>query len=102
MGASRPAMNNSNRSVSPGLLRCHLARGDIIAGWLIINVGFTQFTSIKSPQSLSKSLAVVCGGLHSTSLSAHNFTRNSLVSSLSKSVGIETYYQKKRKKKKKK
>lgn len=58
--------NNSNRSVKPFMVLCHLDNGLIISGWSSKNVGFMHSGSIKSPTNLSIKRAVVRGGEHST------------------------------------
>lgn len=44
-------INNSKRSVRPGLSLCHFAKGLIISGWLMMKVGFTHVPSKKWPTS---------------------------------------------------
>ena len=63
---SRLHTNNSKRSVRPGRERCVLARGDIISGWSMMNVGLMHVSSKKCPTSLSTRRATVRGGRHST------------------------------------
>lgn len=46
---SLPQTKSSNRSVSPGLERWYLARGDMISGWSVMKVGWTHLSSKKSP-----------------------------------------------------
>lgn len=46
---SRPQTKSSKRSVSPGLVRWYLARGDMISGWSVMKVGLTHLSSKKSP-----------------------------------------------------
>lgn len=53
-------------SVRPGISLWYLDNGLIICGWSMIKVGLIHFSSINSPTSLSRSLAVVLGAGHST------------------------------------
>ena len=78
-------MKSSNLSVSPDSDLCHLASGDINAGWSIMNAGLTQSSSIYLPTSLSISLAVDLGLPQSTWLSTQSLSKNYLVSSVSRS-----------------
>ena len=79
-------MNNSNLSVNPSTLLCHLAKGDITYGWSQMNVGFLHLVSMNSPTNLSINLDVVLGFAQSTSFSLHNLSKNSLASSVSRSL----------------
>mmetsp|Transcript_12986 Transcript_12986/g.39307 ORF Transcript_12986/g.39307 Transcript_12986/m.39307 type:complete len:243 (+) Transcript_12986:683-1411(+) len=80
LASSRRFTNSSNRSVMPGLLLCHLARGDMSWGWSVMKVGLMQSTSRNSPTSLSSSLAGVCGGAQSSLCFLHSSHRTSLAS----------------------
>mmetsp|Transcript_4793 Transcript_4793/g.19541 ORF Transcript_4793/g.19541 Transcript_4793/m.19541 type:complete len:254 (-) Transcript_4793:1187-1948(-) len=58
------ATNSSKRSVTAGLERWYLARGDMTAGCSVMKAGDTHLVSSNSPTRLSTSRATVCGGLH--------------------------------------
>ena len=45
LASSRPTMNSSNRSVTPGLDRCGFANGEISFGWSSTNVGCRSLVS---------------------------------------------------------
>jgi len=55
-----------------------------------MKVGSTHLGSTNSPHNLSNNLEVVFGSAQSTLCFSHNFKRNNLVSSDSKSEGILT------------
>ena len=79
-------MKSSNLSDSPLSALCHLARGDMIAGVSVMNVGFLHSDSRYSPTSLSMSRAVDLGGLHSIPFSLHKLSKNYLAFSVPNSV----------------
>ncbi len=67
---------SSKRSVTPSLLRCGLASGDMQMGCSQMKAGLPHSGSRKCSVSLSNSRAWLRGGRHSTPNSTHLASRN--------------------------
>ena len=80
-------INNSNLSVIPFFDLWYFAKGHIIYGWSIKNVGFTHSPSIYSATNLSINLDGVLGLLQGTFNSLHKSSKYYLASGDSRSVG---------------
>lgn len=80
-------INISNLSVNPFLFLWYLAKGHMICGWSIKNVGLSHYTSRYSDISLSSNQALVLGAEQGILSSLQRSSSCCLASSVSKSYG---------------